>query len=174
MSNQELLILAILSETERYGYELKAIAANRKFDLWQNIALSSVYSVLQKLSRKGYLSYREVSQSSKPPRKLFEITPSGREALENTLLHNVNPRSGLLGQFELILAVWPILSDERRREILLSYRDFLRNRRDILYRLTSEEINPISRANYERPLRIIDAELSWLSEFATNMGITIN
>ncbi len=174
MTNQELTILAILSETERYGYETDKLIAERGLKTSGKIALSSIYAVLNRLLKKGLISSREVTQSGRPPRKLFAISYSGRVELEDALFKALMPEDDLLGQFELILLVWPLLSQDRKKELLGSYHKWLGDKTIILRDAVSREINPVAAAFYDRPLAILKAEIDWLSEFSSKNGIQSN
>ena len=174
MTDQELTILAILSETERYGYEIDKIISDRKLQYSGGIALSSIYAVLNRLSNKGLLTSREVVRSGRPPRKLFAISYSGRQELQVSLAAALTPQDRVLGHFELILLIWAQLSDDRRKELLSIYHNWLTAKGAELSELFSAEINPVSGAFIERPLTIIKAELDWLTRFSEKNGIRLD
>ncbi|MEE9554330.1 MAG: PadR family transcriptional regulator [candidate division Zixibacteria bacterium] len=174
MTDQELTILAILSETERYGYEIDKLIAARKIKPSWKIALSSIYAVLSRLLNRGLITSREVVQSGRPSRKLFAISYSGRVELEAALSGALMPNDRLLGQFELILLVWPILSQDKRNELLLSYYNWLSEKQVVLAENARREINPLSAAYFERPLATIRAEIAWLKEFSSKNGIQLS
>lgn len=174
MTNQELTILAILSETERYGYEMDKLIVGRSLKTSGKIALSSIYAVLNRLLKKGLIMSREVTQSGRPPRRLFALSYSGRAELEDALSRALMPSDDLLGQFELILLVWPLLSQDRKKELLGSYHKWLGDKTIILQDAVRREINPVSAAFYDRPLAILKAEIDWLSEFSSKNGIQLS
>ena len=174
LSNQEIVILAILSETERYGYEIDKILSKRQIRLWSNIAASSVYAVLTRLHRKGLAERREVTQSGRPPRKLYSISESGRNELESAIFEAILDEGRVIGRFDIILLVWPILSSEMRNKLVSSYMAHLKTREEFYRKETEQIINPISAALFERPLRTIRAEMGWLTEFAQKNGISIS
>jgi len=165
-----LIILAILSETERYGFEIDKIIKNRHINLWNQVALSSIYAVLRRLADRGLVTAREVSQSSRPPRKLYAMSAAGRIELENSLEEALISTDRLLGRFEVILIVWPILTDDKKRRLLLSYQRKLKEKLISLADQIEREINPISAAQLERPRASIRAELEWLNAFSVKFG----
>lgn len=68
----ELCVLSMLSEKERYGYELVS-------DISENIAISdgTIYPILRRLNNEGYLeSYLQESKEG-PPRKYYRLTQLG-------------------------------------------------------------------------------------------------
>src|SRR3972149_2677621 len=85
LSIQELLVLAILAETERYGYEIFGIIRSRGIRDRYEFAISSVYSVLRRLENRGLVAARDYSQPPRPPRKIYSITETGRSSLMELL-----------------------------------------------------------------------------------------
>lgn len=70
----ELLVLSLLSDRDRYGYELvEEISAH------VDISEGTIYPLLRRLKSDGYVStYLKESQSG-PPRKYYTLTDYGRE-----------------------------------------------------------------------------------------------
>lgn len=70
----ELLVLSLLSESNRYGYELVERISDHV-----DISEGTIYPLLRRLKSEGYVStYLEESQSG-PPRKYYTLTDYGRE-----------------------------------------------------------------------------------------------
>ncbi len=174
LSNQEIVILAILSETERYGYEIDKILTEKQIRPWDNIAQSSIYAVLIRLHRMGLADRREVSQSGRPPRRLYSISESGRAELEEAIFESILDDRRVIGRFEIILFVWAMLSSDKRNKLLSSYMALLRGREEYYRTEAGQRINPIEAALFERPLRTVKAEIGWLKEFAQNNGVSIS
>lgn len=70
-------LLALLVEEERYGFEL--VRTMGKADLVASEG--TVYPLLSRLARDGYVSTTWRESRSGPPRKYYAITARGREAL---------------------------------------------------------------------------------------------
>ena len=69
----DLCVLALLKNRDYYGYEMV-------HEISQIIEISegTVYPILKRLTREGYLeTYMKASQEG-PPRKYYRITPEGR------------------------------------------------------------------------------------------------
>ncbi|GAA3714389.1 PadR family transcriptional regulator [Salinicoccus jeotgali] len=74
-------ILALIAEDETYGYQ---IAEKLKEKAFPDISEGSIYPVLLRLSKKGYVETRMVkSDSGGPKRKYYSISTSGKEELRN-------------------------------------------------------------------------------------------
>lgn len=73
-----MLLLALLSRGESYGYEL--VVQLQEAGLTE-IAAGTVYPVLTRLERDGLITSRLVPSSSGPARKYYHPTDNGRRAL---------------------------------------------------------------------------------------------
>src|SRR5713226_5054516 len=86
-------LLAILSEQERHGYDLKATFEDRVGDFW-SLNYGQIYSTLDRLDREGLVEWREEAQERRPDRKIYRITPKGKTELERWLTEPISrPRA---------------------------------------------------------------------------------
>ena len=76
-----LLILALLTEQESYGYELVGRLTDAGLT---GIATGSVYPVLSRLERDRLISSRLVASPAGPARKYYRPTPAGASELLRT------------------------------------------------------------------------------------------
>lgn len=121
LTDSELLLLGLVAEMPRHGYELELVIEERGMREWTQIGFSSIYFVLGKLEKAG-LVLAEAPAGSKA-RKTYALTPLGRETLVAQtleLLGSFRPTysSALLGMVN-----WPLLP---RTEALAALRNRLR------------------------------------------------
>ena len=76
-----MLVLALLTERESYGYELVTRLHDGGL---ADIAAGTVYPVLNRLERDGRISSRLVASTAGPARKYYLPTPSGSDQLRHT------------------------------------------------------------------------------------------
>jgi DNA-binding PadR family transcriptional regulator len=78
------VILGMLSEGPLHGYELKAVFESQ---IVPDGALNfgQVYTTLERLHRDGLVEHDTVSQSERPDKKVYALTPAGREAVREWL-----------------------------------------------------------------------------------------
>jgi DNA-binding PadR family transcriptional regulator len=172
LSDQEILILAVLLQTERYGYEIDKILSGGPTGLRGGVARSSIYAVLTRLYRKRLVDYREVARSGRPPRKLYTITNTGRAELEGSIYRELSSEDRILVSFEVVLYAWPLLSELKRARLISTYLGKLREREVFFSRAVQDSINPIAAAFHGRLLSLVTAETSWLLSFAEQNGIS--
>ena len=82
----DLLVLALLEERPRPGYEVaKLIEKRSRGTLTFHVA--SLYTLLGRLERRGWIRGRWVEKAGERRRRFYRLTPAGREALERERAH---------------------------------------------------------------------------------------
>jgi len=116
LTDAEFLVLGLVAEMPRHGYQLEQVIEQRGMREWTQIGFSSIYFVLSKLEKK------ELICSEKPTRtkakKIFTMTDAGHEVLVSqalAALREIRPTysSALLG-----MAHWPVLERGQALEAL--------------------------------------------------------
>ena len=107
LTDAELLVLGLVAEMPRHGYQLEQVIEQRGMREWTQIGFSSIYFVLGKLEKAGFVKAKEPSEAK--AKKIYAVTEIGRgELVRQTILalRNIRPTysSVLLG-----MAHWPIL-----------------------------------------------------------------
>ena len=75
-------ILAMLAKEPAHGYELKQGLTEAFGELWPPINDGQIYTTLARLERDGLVRSEAVEQSTRPTKRVFELTSEGRAALE--------------------------------------------------------------------------------------------
>lgn len=76
------VILKLIKNKETYGYE---IVEELKMNGFYNMTEGTVYPILQRLSRKGYLMSTYKKSDLGPKRKYYYITATGKDYLDEFL-----------------------------------------------------------------------------------------
>ena len=71
-------MLAIIAENETYGYEILQRLAEHGFE---ELGEGTMYPVLTRLEKKGYITCRKEKSPLGPIRKYYSVTETGREYL---------------------------------------------------------------------------------------------
>jgi len=116
LTDSELLVLGLVAEMPRHGYQLEQVIAQRGMREWTQIGFSSIYFVLGKLEKKGLVNAK--TPATEKARKSYVMTKAGRKALvSRTLaaLKTVRPAyaSVLMGMIH-----WPVLTRTQALEAL--------------------------------------------------------
>jgi len=71
-------LLALIDEESSYGYEMASKLQARGLEL---VSEGSIYPLLSRLQKRGYIDSHFVESPGGPPRKYYQILPSGKERL---------------------------------------------------------------------------------------------
>ncbi|MEM7694354.1 MAG: PadR family transcriptional regulator [Pseudomonadota bacterium] len=118
------LCLAILHRGEATGYEIKKECVEGDYRYFIDASYGAIYPALARLAAEGFATHREETQPGRPARKVYAITPKGRDALLTALSEPPEPdvfrsRFLLVAKFasELPQEVVARALAERRRQL---------------------------------------------------------
>ena len=78
----QFLVLRLLYERPMHGYQLIGELESRGFVAQGRSKTGSIYTILKRMEHRGLLSSEEGRSESGRPRKTYEVTPLGVEALK--------------------------------------------------------------------------------------------
>ncbi|HVZ11280.1 MAG TPA: PadR family transcriptional regulator [Candidatus Paceibacterota bacterium] len=92
----EFLTLRIIAVREVYAADILKALSDTEFATQEG----TLYPLLSKLRREGFVEYSWVESESGPPRKYYRLTPKGRGHLEETsdYWHKINQTIKKLGK----------------------------------------------------------------------------
>lgn len=76
----ELLVLSSLKEKDMYGYELV-----EEISKYIDISEGTIYPLLRRINKEGYVNTYLLESSSGPPRKYYNLTETGHQAYKEKL-----------------------------------------------------------------------------------------
>jgi DNA-binding PadR family transcriptional regulator len=80
----EFALLGFLRRQPMYGYEIhQQLSDPTGLGLVWRLKQSQLYALLTKLEREGYVATTIEYQDTRPPRKMFELTETGRQAFQD-------------------------------------------------------------------------------------------
>lgn len=82
----KLLCLAALSNGNLSGYEIRKFFEEGYFSYFQRVTYGSIYPALKKLLAEGLILEQETDISQRQDKRLYQISPSGRQHLIKQLL----------------------------------------------------------------------------------------
>jgi len=110
-------LLALLAKEPAHGYELKLALEQTFGAAYPSPNIGQIYVTLKRLEADGLVRGEDVEQDSRPNKKVYELTPQGRDAVaawvdeptEGPRLRDdffiklvLAPRAGLADRMELI------------------------------------------------------------------------
>ena len=76
----DLMILAVLEERQRHGYEIARLIDDRSGGVLR-FHVGSLYPMLYRMERRGWIDGRWLEKAGQRRRRYYSITPDGREVL---------------------------------------------------------------------------------------------
>src|SRR5262245_59407743 len=76
----EMLILALIEERARHGYEIAKLIEARSEGVLQ-FHVASLYPLLYRLEKRGLIKGRWVEKAGERRRRFYSLTPEGKKAL---------------------------------------------------------------------------------------------
>jgi DNA-binding PadR family transcriptional regulator len=89
------VLLGILAERPRHGYDLKQAFDEKVGDFW-TLNYGQVYTTLERLLKDGLVECEEVEQTHKPDKKIYRVTPTGLSAFEAWRVEPIRPEPRML------------------------------------------------------------------------------
>lgn len=172
MIAQELLLLGLLKEGPKHGYDIK-IEIRKILSLFTGIELKSVYYPLKVLEKKGLIAKRVSKPGRHPARIVYCLSPRGesrfQELLNRSLLSFKRP------QFSLDLSLYFLRymkQDTARRRLrarLLILKKLSRGLKAMVNSLNRKE--PLALAYIlEHNLQMVEAEAEFISRLINGEG----
>ncbi len=76
-------VLALLTEGDSHGYELKGRFEEAIGPQWGGLNIGHLYQILDRLVRDGFVTRSQVAQPDRPDKTLYRLTPAGRDEVSN-------------------------------------------------------------------------------------------
>ncbi|MBV9332114.1 MAG: PadR family transcriptional regulator [Alphaproteobacteria bacterium] len=80
------ICLGILTRGDATGYEIKKLFQEGSYQHFAEASFGSIYPALNRLTEDGLVSVRSEAQEKRPDRKVYSITPAGRDAFVASLM----------------------------------------------------------------------------------------
>jgi len=107
LTDAELLVLGLVAEFPRHGYDLEQVIEQRGMRQWTQIGFSSIYFVLGKLEKSRLVS---ANRSGGPKaRKVYSLTKAGQRALVTQTLAALRTFRPTYSSVLLGMIHWPVL-----------------------------------------------------------------
>jgi DNA-binding PadR family transcriptional regulator len=116
-----LAVLALLFERPMHPYEMAATLKSRHKHESIKLRYGSLYTVIDLLMDRGFISALETSRDGKrPERTVYALTPSGRDELQDWMRELLREPAKEFVQFEAALSLMPVLPPDEAVALLRS------------------------------------------------------
>lgn len=167
MIENELILLGLLKESPKHGYEIKRRIEEILF-LFAGVDQKSIYYPLRILEKKGLVIKRASKQGKRPQRFVYELTDQGHlyfeELLSKSYLDFKRP------QFSLDLSLYflpftdPAIAKRRLRGRIFILNKIAKGLKQMITKYQRKESLPSLSRILEHNLKMLEAEENFLKD----------
>lgn len=157
----DLIMMSLLLDGPRYGYELKKDAGVvlERAALHNNL----VYPLLAKFRNRGWVRRKEVPGERGQTRQLYTLTPAGKAEVMGRLRTFSEKDAASDSEFMWRVGLFSVLGSETRRAIIAAREGALKRKKARL----DEIARHFEMGNYAQSVitlrrKLLDTELSWI------------
>jgi len=172
----DVVVLGLLAEGPRYGYELLERSRDRSLPYWTVVGKASVYQALRRLEAGRWVTGRSQVGIEGPDRRVYRLTPGGRDRLREGVLERFDDGGPYEAASHLALGFVHVLPAEETKRGVEARAAALARRRGAI----AEERSRVAgargpgRAMALRLLELQDAlastEVAWLASVSRDLG----
>ena len=175
----QLVILGLLAEKPRHGYELRQAVERRSYATYINLSGGSLYYNLAQLERSGHVEKAWAEQKGRyPTRQVYQITPAGTDYLQaelRRLLFDTEAREKLFDPLNAALAFGHSISIDELRDALTTQLKWAQKQAEWVVERQAHwraKDIPLPQAKIiEHGLAHLQAEIGWLEKFLRDLDL---
>jgi DNA-binding PadR family transcriptional regulator len=175
----EILILAMLQQGPRHGYEIKK-DIDRALGGMVTLNNKTLYLALKHFEEMGAVTRQVIPQEGKPNRHLYQLTERGVELLQISLQDFPSEQAGNDAEFFTRVAFFDLLVAQEREAILSKRQAYLEACLEYLHKLQymadtedCADVSGVSMSNAQRVLafhiRRVRDEYQWIATWLEEM-----
>lgn len=167
MIEQELILLGLLRESPKHGYEIKT-KIREILSLFAGVDLKSIYYPLTVLEKRGMVVKHKAKQGNRPVRFVYSLTPKGeshfRSLLSRSLLDLKRPVFSLDLSLYFLRYIKPSVAVRRLRARMHILSRLLKNLEQLFVSLKGKKEDPLAHI-LGHNLEMVRAEYEFLAGF---------
>lgn len=168
MDERNLLLLGLLMAQSRHGYSINEFI-ERNLGRVSGMKRATAYSLLEKLERRGFVRMDVETAGSYPPRKVYSITPAGREAFFNLLQELIVETDARASAADIALMFLDWLERDRVVSLLRQRASKLQALADQLCATPRHKDAPAVDYAVQRKLALLQAEKEWIFDLISRL-----
>ena len=171
MIEHELILLGLLKENPKHGYEIKKKIAEILF-LFAGVDLKSIYYPLRVLERKGLVVKCISRQGRRPLRLVYKLTTKGenrfKELVTKSILNFKRPQFSLDLSLYFLHYIKPRIAKRRLRARLLILKKLSKDLKQTVESLKKKKSFSLARI-LEHNLQMVEAECHFLFDLTRTL-----
>ncbi|MDD5065702.1 MAG: PadR family transcriptional regulator [bacterium] len=174
LSARETALMGLLSEGPMHAYRIEQEIKNRSMREWTEISMSSVYKLLKKLEKKGFIRGETRLSQNHVTQIIYRTTEKGMKTLRSGISRILSEPEKMVYRIDLATSHLDLLSRKEAEECLKEYRKKLEEGLACYKELEKYLVKckcPVhSLALAKRPQNLIRGELEWLREYREDLA----
>ncbi len=166
--SKELILLGLLKEGPRHGYELKRIV-DEKISTFAPISAGSIYYTLKGLAKDGLVSMSRKRRGRYPEKEVYRITKKGEEKFKELLEKTCFNIKRLYRSMDIVLYFMNYLKPEEvirgLRNRIGQIKGIREETKGIYAKIRRERYPYYIQAIAQRNIRFMDKEIEWMEDF---------
>lgn len=163
--SSEYVLLGTLMSGPRHGYEIMRFTETALGVTWF-VGTSQLYALLKRLEQQGLLTSTLEHQDARPSRRIFSITPPGKDAFMKWLYEPTRHARDFRIEFLAKLFFISHLSVRGGKKLVDSQIELFKMLRKKIKQHHATETDGYNRLVYGFKLSTVNARLRWLSQKA--------
>jgi len=169
---KELILLGLLKEGARHGYELKGVI-DEKISTFAPISAGSIYYTLKGLAKDGLVSVSREKKSKYPEKEVYRITKQGERKFKELLKETCFNIKRLYRSLDIVLYFMNYLKPgeviEGLRNRIGQVRGIREETKGIYTKIKRGKYPYYIQAIAERNIRFMNEEIEWMEDFITKV-----
>jgi PadR family transcriptional regulator AphA len=157
------VLLGFLIQEAMHGYDLHQRVEEELGRVWY-VGMSNLYAALKRLEEADHVEVTLMHQESYPPRKVYHVTPSGRERFLEWVRRPIPSMRDMRVEFPAKLYFFRLLNLEGRDELITAQEAVCQ---ELLERMEENTrtapLNDFNQLVFDFRRRQIEAILDWLA-----------
>jgi len=168
MIEQELILLGLLKESPKHGYEIKR-KIKEILSLFAGVEIKSIYYPLNILEKKGLLNKQVGKVGRRPQRYVYELSKKGEarflELLNKSFLDFKRPQFSLDLSLYFLNYIKPKVASRRLRSRIYILNKIAKGLKQLLGNGQNRKLTVPSRLILEHNLKVLEAESGFLKNY---------
>jgi DNA-binding PadR family transcriptional regulator len=171
MIQNELILLGLLKEGPKHGYEIKQ-RIKKILSLFAGIDPKSIYYPLMVLEKRGLVQRQTIKSGRRPERIVYGLTSKGKsrfdELLSQSFLNFKRPQFSLDLSLYFLDFIKPDIARRRLRGRMRILHQLSKGLRQTIHSLKNKKPQSLAYI-LEHDLQMVDTELKFLSKLITTL-----
>ena len=177
LSNAEAALLGLLSEQAMYPYQIEREVAHRDMRSWTELSMSSIYKLLRKLEKDGFVTRTNRISAANRLRALYRITKKGKAALLGKLEALLSEPEHVRWGVDIAIYNCDLLPRGKARAALEKYREAVKEKikwYERLLKCLQDEGCPAHQHGVAgRPAFLLRGDLQWAEDYLARLDNTL-